>query len=148
MLYCRGLKRVEIADVEAAIGDVSSVTSDELVDAMLSGNLVALDAAFAALLAKGTSLQGTALILARQMTSLAEQRSSMDRDGKSASTVVAQRGRQCFLPAKRWWNASSVQRRYRASCPIWTAAGGCLAKPERGGSCFHNHSQDHVGDST
>lgn len=89
VLYCRGSKRIEIADVEAAIGDVSSVTSDELVDAMLSGNLVALDAAFAALSAKGTSLQGTALILARQMTSLAEQRSSMERDGKSASAVVA-----------------------------------------------------------
>ena len=34
VLYSRGQKRIEVADVDAAIGDVSATTIDQLVDAM------------------------------------------------------------------------------------------------------------------
>jgi DNA polymerase III subunit delta len=89
VLYCQGQKRVEAADIEAAIGDVSSTTADELVDAVLDGNVDAFDTAFSATLAKGTALQGILAIVARQIASLAEQRFGMDRDGKSAAATVA-----------------------------------------------------------
>ena len=46
VLYSLGQTRIELADVEAAIGDVSISTMDELVDAMLGGDPVKLDEAF------------------------------------------------------------------------------------------------------
>lgn len=89
VLYCRGLNRIETADVEAAIGDVSSTGADELVDAMLVGNVVAMDEAFSAMASKGGALQGILAIVAQQVTRLAELRSAMDKEGKSAASAVA-----------------------------------------------------------
>ena len=93
VLYSQGQKRIEIADVEAAIGDVSSTTADELVDAMLVGDVSGFDAAFAAMAAKGPGLQGLLAIVTRQVSNFAEQRFGMDRDGKTAAAAVA--ARQC-----------------------------------------------------
>lgn len=111
VLYCRGQKRVEIADVEAAIGDVSSTTVDELVDAMLSGDVNGFDAAFTAMTAKGPGLQGILAILTRQVSNFAEQRFGMDRDGKTASAAVASARPPVFFTRK------TVVERILASTP-------------------------------
>lgn len=89
ILYCRGEKRVETADVVNAIGDVSSTATDELVDAMLAGDVPNLDSAYAAMTSRNGTLQGLLAIVAQQVTRFAEQRFAMERDGKTAAAVVA-----------------------------------------------------------
>jgi DNA polymerase III subunit delta len=88
-LYCLGSQQVTREDIDMAIGDVSSSSLDELIDAVIGGNPVKLDAVFAKLTERGTSVQTILLMITRNISSLLEQRSSMDRDGKSASAVVA-----------------------------------------------------------
>jgi DNA polymerase III subunit delta len=111
VLYCRGQKRVEIADVEDAIGDVSSTTADELVDAMLGGDVRAFDAAFSSMTAKGPGVQGLLAIVTRQVSNLAEQRFGMDRDGKTAAAAVAAARPPVFFTRK------AVVERILASTP-------------------------------
>ncbi len=89
ILYCLGQGRIEEADVEAAIGDVSMTTMDELVDAMLNGDPVKLDEAFGRINERGTSVQSILSTVTRQLSSLMEQRFGMDRDGKTAASAVA-----------------------------------------------------------
>lgn len=89
ILYSKGQKRIETADVEAAIGDVSSTAADELVDAMLGGDVAGLDAAFTAMTSRSGTLQGILAVVAQQVTRFAEQRFAMERDGKTAGAVVA-----------------------------------------------------------
>ena len=100
VLYCRGQKRIETADVEAAIGDVSSTASDELVDAMLGGDVSGLDAAFSAMASRSGTLQGILAVVAQQVSRFAEQRFVMERDGKTASAVVAVAKPQVFFTRK------------------------------------------------
>jgi DNA polymerase-3 subunit delta len=89
VLYCKGQKRIETADVEAAIGDVSSTAADELVDAMLGGDVTELDAAFMAMTSRSGTLQGVLAVVLQQVTRFADQRFLMERDGKTAGAVVA-----------------------------------------------------------
>jgi DNA polymerase III subunit delta len=89
ILYCLGQGRIEEADVEAAIGDVSVSTMDELVDAMLGGDPAKVDEAFARINQRGTSVQSILSTVIRQLSGLMEQRFGMDRDGKTAAAAVA-----------------------------------------------------------
>lgn len=89
VLYSRGQKRIEVADVRAAIGDVSATTIDQLVDGVLIGDVAAFDAAYTSLLTKGTALQAILAGVTRQLSALMEQRFGMDRDGKTATAAVA-----------------------------------------------------------
>lgn len=111
ILYCRGQKRIETADVEAAIGDVSSTGADELVDAMLAGNVNQLDAAFAAMTSRSGTLQGILVVVVQQVTRFAEQRFAMERDGKTAAAVVASAKPPVFFTRK------SVVEQILASTP-------------------------------
>lgn len=100
LLYSRGSGQINIADVEAAIGDVSASSMDELVDAILSGNTVDLDVIFAKLTGRGTSIQTILSTLTRQLNSLMEQRFGMDNEGKSAATAVASARPPIFFARK------------------------------------------------
>jgi DNA polymerase III subunit delta len=55
-LYCRGLGRVEEHHVDEIIGDASSISADDAVDAVLKGDLPALHRAFQKILASKTPL--------------------------------------------------------------------------------------------
>src|SRR5690606_24997914 len=44
-LYARGKKRIDIDDVREAVGDVAGLSTDEIIDAMLMGNLPGLETA-------------------------------------------------------------------------------------------------------
>lgn len=100
VLYARGSGRIIFADVEAAIGDVSASTMDELADAILSGNTVDMDMIFAKLTERGMSIQTILSTLTRQLNSLMEQRFGMDTDGKSAATAVASARPPVFFARK------------------------------------------------
>ena len=88
-LYCRGQKQVSLADVEAAIGDVSENSADELVDAMLGGDPAKTDEFFSQLISRGTNMQAILSTVTRQLSGFLEQRDGMERDGKSAAAAVA-----------------------------------------------------------
>lgn len=88
-LYCRGQKQVTLADVSAAIGDVSENSADELVDAMLDGNPAKTDEYFTQLLTRGTNVQAILSIITRQLCGFLEQRERMEREGKTAAAAVA-----------------------------------------------------------
>ncbi len=88
-LYCCGQKQVSLDDVKAAIGDVSENSADELVDAMLGGDPAKTDEYFSQLISRGINTQAILSTVTRQMSNLLEQRDAMERDGKSAASVVA-----------------------------------------------------------
>ncbi len=100
VLYARGSGQITLVDVEAAIGDVSASSLDELVDAILSGDTVCLDIIFSKLTQRGTSIQTILSTLARQLNSLMEQRFAMDNEGKSAATAVASARHPIFFARK------------------------------------------------
>jgi DNA polymerase-3 subunit delta len=88
-LYALGQDGITSDDIRALTGDVSSVSVDEAVDAVLEGNLVAFDAAYSRQ-AMGTS-QAYAVLsaLQRQLQSLQLMRAAMERDGGNAASAVA-----------------------------------------------------------
>lgn len=89
MLYCAGQTTIEIADVAASLGDVASVSADQVIDAMLQGKLAEMDEKMQRALSSGMApflLLSTTL---RQFQSLAALRSEMDVTGRSAASAVA-----------------------------------------------------------
>ena len=60
-LYCAGTGRVSLADVEAAIGDVSARSQEDMLDAVLEGDARGFDTMFTSLLAGGGNAGGRAV---------------------------------------------------------------------------------------
>lgn len=89
LLYCAGQKTIELADVEASLGDVASVSADQVVDAMLLGRLAEMDEKMQRALSAGTAPFLFLSATMRQFQSLAALRAEMDLAGRSASSVVA-----------------------------------------------------------
>ncbi|RST88144.1 DNA polymerase III subunit delta [Aquibium carbonis] len=89
LLYCAGQKTIELEDVEASLGDVASVSADQVVDAMLLGRLAEMDEKMLRALSSGTAPFLFLSATMRQFQTLAVLRADMDRGGKSASSVVA-----------------------------------------------------------
>ncbi|TKT82814.1 DNA polymerase III subunit delta [Aquamicrobium sp. LC103] len=88
-LYCRGKGRIEIEDVRATAGDVSAVSVDNAVDAVLAGKAGDFDVAFAQLMASGNH---PFLVLSgamRQFQSLQLMRADMEKTSRTAAAVVA-----------------------------------------------------------
>jgi DNA polymerase-3 subunit delta len=88
-LYCLGAKQITRQDVEVAIGDVSSNSLDELIDACIGGSAAGFDQIYAKLLERGTNVQTILLMASRQISLLLDQRTAMAKDGKTASAAVA-----------------------------------------------------------
>ncbi len=88
-LYCLGAKQITREDIDLAIGDVSSSSLDELIDSVIGGNALKMDEVFAKLTERGTNVQTILLMTTRQLSQLLDQRSMMEREGKSAGSMVA-----------------------------------------------------------
>lgn len=88
-LYCAGGSRVEVEDVRLATGDVSAMTADSAVDAVLAGRIADFDSAFAHLMGSGVAPFLPLAAALRQFQTLMLLRQGMDRDRKSASAAVA-----------------------------------------------------------
>lgn len=88
-LYALGQDRISVDDIRALTGDVSSISVDEAVDAILEGNLAAFDSAYSRQ-ALGTS-QAYAVLSAvqRQLQSLQSMRATMEREGGNPASAVA-----------------------------------------------------------
>jgi DNA polymerase III subunit delta len=99
-LYSLGAKQITREDVDLAIGDVSSSSLDELIDNVISGNALKMDEVFAKLTERGTNVQSILLMTTRQLSQLLDQRSTMEREGKSAGSMVASARPPVFFTRK------------------------------------------------
>jgi DNA polymerase-3 subunit delta len=89
MLYSYGNREIHLEDVEAAIGDVSGLSMDEAIDAVLLGASSVFDTAFGRLVASGTNPFLLLAAAMRQYQALQALREQMDQGGKSAAAAVA-----------------------------------------------------------
>lgn len=99
MLYCHGQEQIHIEDVIAAIGDASSISVDETVDAILSGNINGLDSSFNRIIASKTPVFLILRSCLIQLQQLDLMRSEVETNNKRASQVMTEMGR--FIHFKR-----------------------------------------------
>lgn len=116
VLYVGDGKEIRLADVEALVGDVSALSADDAVDALLSGDIEGFDALFDRQAQAG---QIFPLLSAaqRQLQSLHRMRASMERSGQNAAATVAQTRPPIFFARRRAveqalgrWPAASLAR--------------------------------------
>ncbi len=116
-LYAKGKERIDIDDVREAVGDVAGLSMDEVIDAVLTGNLPAFETAFDRVVKSGTAsflLLNSAM---RQFQQIQTLRYSIDSERKSASVVVAGARPPIFFNRKKLietalghWNGESLSR--------------------------------------
>jgi DNA polymerase III subunit delta len=116
-LYTMGQGKITLEDARQSAGDVSALSIDAVIEAVMTGNAAAADAAFGKLV---TGKQPTALVLSamiRQLQTLLPLRESMERDNKSIATLVAAWRPPLFGPRKTFieqalanWPLDSIAR--------------------------------------
>lgn len=116
-LYCHGQSEVSPEDVAMMTGDVSGVGADDVVDAVLSGNMNAFDTGFLRFTSTGSPVFMIVSSAMRQFHSLQLMRADMDTHGKAAAAVVASARPPVFFARKKLmetalqrWNANAIAR--------------------------------------
>jgi len=104
-LYALGRETVTAEDVRALSGDVSGRSTDDVIDAALSGNLEEFDRAFTRLASTG---QAASVVSAmqRQLETLHALRARMDQEGISAGGAVASARPPVFFARRRMVEAA------------------------------------------
>ncbi|TPW27274.1 DNA polymerase III subunit delta [Pararhizobium mangrovi] len=92
-LYCRGTGQVTEENVVASVGDAASPSIDDAVDAVLVGDLKALDHALQRIVASKTAIYTAVLACMRSVQTLEALRAKIDETGASPQSVMAQAGR-------------------------------------------------------
>lgn len=106
VLYAHGKQSLTSEDIEAVVGDVSSLAVDAVVDAAFGGDLNALDRSFMRLAAEGLDAGVLAGFALRHALLLARARIGIDRGATAAAAADGLRG----LHFKR---KSAVERQLR-----------------------------------
>ncbi|MDQ6434157.1 DNA polymerase III subunit delta [Mesorhizobium sp. LHD-90] len=116
-LYTLGRERITVDDVRALTGDVSAISVDEAVDAVLEGNLAAFDAAFARQALGASQAYAVLSALQRQVQALQLIRAAMERDGGNAASAVASARPPVFFSRRKLieqalarWTSRSLAR--------------------------------------
>ncbi len=116
-LYCKGQTSIGLEDIIASIGDVSAISADETVDAVLSGSLADFDDSFTRLIGSGTAAFVLLAAAQRQLNALQLMRHMMDTEGKTASTAVAAARPPVFFKRRNTvetalarWDAAGIMR--------------------------------------
>lgn len=115
-LYCRGQDVITDDDVVVIIGDSAALSADDAVDAVLSGDVAALDRAIERITASKTALFVALQACMRQFQMLAVLRSAVD-GGRSAYNVMAEDGRRIHFKRKpaveaalRRWSSPAIDQ--------------------------------------
>ena len=116
-LYARGKERIDIDDVREAVGDVAGLSTDEVIDAVLAGDLARFEVSFDRVVKSGTApflVLNTAM---RQFQQVQTLRYIADTERKSASVVVAAARPPIFFNRKKLienavsrWSGESLAR--------------------------------------
>lgn len=116
-LYCRGAGTVEEDDVTAIIGDASAVSTDEAVDAVLTGDLVALRHAFQKIVTSRTPVFLVLQSCLKQFQLMDLMRAEMDEKKVQPAQVMMTLGRHIHFKRKpivegalRNWGAAALVR--------------------------------------
>jgi DNA polymerase-3 subunit delta len=88
-LYAEGAREITAEDVGNAIGDVSAMSLDKVIDAVLTGDLDSFERSLGRAIAVGGQLQTILASALRQFHGLHLARSAMAADGKTAQAAVA-----------------------------------------------------------
>lgn len=99
-LYCQGQEKITLSDVVAAIGDASSISVDETVDAILSGNINDLDRYFAKIVISKTPIFLVLRSCLVQLQQIDIMRSEMEINKKQAGQVMTELGRYIHFKRK------------------------------------------------
>ena len=99
-LYCHGGNQVTEEDVLASLGDSAGLSIDDAVDAVLTGNLAALDLALQRIIASRTEVYTVLLASLRQFQLLDTLRGDMAEHGRGVSQVMASGGRHLHFRRK------------------------------------------------
>lgn len=100
-LYARGQQRIELNDVRESVGDVAALSQDEVIDAVMIGDLAKFSSAFDRVVNTGTHpflLVNTAM---RQFTQLQAMRFNMEAENKPAALVVNSARPPVFFARKK-----------------------------------------------
>ncbi|WP_159586930.1 DNA polymerase III subunit delta [Chelativorans xinjiangense] len=115
-LYCAGAGEVSAEDVLAVIGDVSRLSADDAVDAVLCGNIAAFDTLFTRHLASGSPPFLVLSAALRQVQALQLMREQVDRQSKTPAAAVASARPPVFFTRRRAveqalqrWNQAMLQ---------------------------------------
>jgi DNA polymerase III subunit delta len=111
-LYCRGQQQISVTDVEAAIGDVSARSQEDMLDAVMAGEAAMADRIFAVLTASGANAGVVLSAALRRFQSLEILKADMTQGGKSAHSVVAAARPPIFFARRR---------AYETALARWTA---------------------------
>ena len=116
-LYCRGKGMVEEENVDEIIGDASSVSADEAVDAILSGDLPALQRAIQKVLSSKTPVFLVLQSCLRQFQMLDLMKAEMEEKKLQTGQVMMTLGRHIHFKRKpivekalRTWNSAALAR--------------------------------------
>lgn len=116
-LYCRGKGGVEEEDVSAIIGDASSVSSDEAVDAVLTGNLPALRHSLQKVATSKTPVFLVLQSCLKQFQMMDLMRAEMDEKNLQVGQVMMTLGRHIHFKRKpliekalRNWTSAALLR--------------------------------------
>jgi DNA polymerase-3 subunit delta len=99
-LYCRGMGRVEEHHVDDIIGDASSISADDAVDAILSGDLPAFHRAFQKIVASKTPLFLVLQSSLKQFQLLDAMKIEMEEKRTPANQVMLTLGRHIHFKRK------------------------------------------------
>lgn len=114
-LYCRGASTVDERHVEEIIGDASSVSADEAVDAVLTGDLAGLHRAFQKIQTSKTPVFLVLQACMKQLQMLDLMRSEMDDKRLQPAQVMMTLGRHIHFKRKpiieralREWTSQAI----------------------------------------
>lgn len=116
-LYCRGSGTVEEADVAAIIGDASSVSTDEVVDAVLTGDLPSLRHSLQKVVTSKTPIFLVLQSCLKQFQLMDLMRAEMDEKNLQTAQVMMTLGRHIHFKRKpliekalRAWTPDALAR--------------------------------------
>lgn len=116
-LYCRGAQVIEESHIDEIIGDASGMSTDDAVDAILSGDLEAFQHALQKILVSKTPVFLLLQACLKQFQLLDLMRSEMDEKRMQSAQVMATLGRHIHFKRKpivekalRNWNAAAIAR--------------------------------------
>ncbi|WP_176085610.1 DNA polymerase III subunit delta [Martelella sp. HB161492] len=117
MLYARGMDLIDEAQVREIIGDASTISADEAVDAVLSGDPAQLKRAMAKITQSKTPLFLVLNGCLRQFQQLDLMRADMESNGSPVSSVMQSHGRGIFFRRKPLveaalsrWNSAALKQ--------------------------------------
>ncbi|WP_336287564.1 MULTISPECIES: DNA polymerase III subunit delta [unclassified Bartonella] len=100
-LYALGKTHISLEDVKAVVSDVSALSYDEVIDAVLLGNVANFETYFS----RHTAMQGTHFFILstaqRHFQQLQLLRYQVDVEGKSAATAISQAHPPIFFQRKK-----------------------------------------------